>query len=70
MSGAARETIFRNARLATCDPAWEGLGIVEKGCVAAGQGLILYAGPEAELPDALRSAPETSTAKAASSRPA
>ena len=42
--------LFRNARLATLDPAREGLGIVEKGAVAARDGRIVYAGPEADLP--------------------
>ncbi|HYD15464.1 MAG TPA: imidazolonepropionase, partial [Hyphomicrobium sp.] len=51
MPGADR--LFRNARLATLDPAREGLGIVEKGAIAAREGRILYAGPEADLPSAL-----------------
>ena len=40
-------------QLATCDPALgEGpLGLVERGAVAAAQGTVVYAGPEAALPD-------------------
>jgi imidazolonepropionase len=45
--------LFRNARLATMDPARNGLGIVEKGAVAAEDGRIAYAGPEADLPSSL-----------------
>jgi imidazolonepropionase len=56
MAGAER--LFRNARLATLDPAREGLGIVEKGAIAAAGGRILYAGPEADLPAALAGARE------------
>src|SRR5687768_114171 len=42
--------LFRNARLATMDPARDGLGVVEKGAIAAKEGRIAYAGPEADLP--------------------
>ena len=56
MAGAER--VFRNARLATLDPAREGLGIVEKGAIAAAGGRILYAGPEADLPAAFAGARE------------
>jgi imidazolonepropionase len=42
--------LFRNARLATMDPARDGLGIVEDGAVAARDARIAYAGPEADLP--------------------
>ncbi len=58
MAGGSCERIFDNARLVTCDARLPGLGLVEKGCVASGEGRILYAGPEAELPPALRHAPE------------
>ncbi len=57
-AGATGDRIFRNARLVTCDPARAGLGIVEGGAIAARDGRILYAGPEAELPAFLSSAPE------------
>jgi imidazolonepropionase len=45
-----RDTVFRNARLATLDPALPGLGIVEGGAVAVCEGRIAYAGPERDLP--------------------
>ena len=44
------DRLFRNARLATLDPARQGLGVVERGAVAARDGRILFAGPEADLP--------------------
>lgn len=43
------DTIWRNARLATCAGA-EGLGIVEDGAVAARDGRIAWIGPAGELP--------------------
>ncbi|EAB6717978.1 imidazolonepropionase, partial [Salmonella enterica subsp. enterica] len=43
-------TIWRNARLATMTPGAEGIGLVDKGAVAARDGRIVYAGPEADLP--------------------
>jgi imidazolonepropionase len=46
------DQLWRNARLATM--AGEGLGIVEGGAVAARDGRIVFAGPEAELPSHLR----------------
>ena len=42
------DTLWRDVRLATM--AGEGLGIVERGLVAAADGRILYAGPEADAP--------------------
>lgn len=42
--------LWRNARLATLASGREGLGIVERGAVAARDGRIVYAGPESELP--------------------
>ncbi|MBZ9658769.1 imidazolonepropionase [Mesorhizobium sp. ESP-6-4] len=42
--------VWRNARLATMAEGAAGLGIDEKGAVAARDGLILYAGPEADMP--------------------
>ncbi|MER9406023.1 imidazolonepropionase [Mesorhizobium caraganae] len=42
--------LWRNARLATMVEA--GLGIVEKGAIAARDGVIVYAGPEADMPSA------------------
>jgi imidazolonepropionase len=46
--------LWRNARLATLAPHLSGLGIVERGAVAGRDGRIVFAGPEAELPAALR----------------
>jgi imidazolonepropionase len=47
---SGKTTIWRNARLATLDPARPGLGEIEHGAVAARDGKIIFAGPEAELP--------------------
>jgi imidazolonepropionase len=42
--------VWRNARLATMNPKMPGLGIVEHGAVAVdGDGVIAFAGPEAEM---------------------
>ena len=49
------DILWHNARLATLAPARPGLGIVEHGVVAARDGRIVYAGPEANAPkDATR----------------
>jgi imidazolonepropionase len=54
------ETIWLNARLATLADSQPGLGIFEKGAVAARDGRIVFAGGEADLPgDLRRSARET-----------
>lgn len=45
-----RHRIWRNARLATLAGALPGLGIVERGTIVAGEGRILYAGVEADMP--------------------
>ncbi|MBX9456057.1 MAG: imidazolonepropionase [Rhizobium sp.] len=45
-----KTTIWRNARLATLDPAREGLGEIDHGAVIARDGKILFAGAEADLP--------------------
>ena len=50
--------IWTNARLATLDPARPGLGIVERGAVAAQDGRIVFAGPESELSEAPSAAAE------------
>jgi imidazolonepropionase len=42
--------LWRNARLATLAQGQSGLGIVEKGAIAAQHGRILFAGAEADLP--------------------
>ncbi len=44
------DTLWTNCRLATLDPAREGLGIVERGVVAARDGRIVYAGDLADAP--------------------
>ena len=44
------DTIWRNARLAALAPDRPGLGIVERGAVAARAGRIVFAGPQNELP--------------------
>jgi imidazolonepropionase len=44
------DRVWRDARLATLAPEKPGLGLVERGAVAARDGRIVYAGPEAELP--------------------
>lgn len=44
------DALWRNARLATLDPRLPGLGVVERGALAAKDGRIVYAGPEADLP--------------------
>ncbi|WP_432284069.1 imidazolonepropionase [Aminobacter sp. BA135] len=51
---ATSATIWRNARLATLAEAAAGLGIVENGAIAARDGRIVFAGPEADMPQALR----------------
>src|SRR5712691_3916986 len=44
------DTIWLDARLATLAPGQPGLGIVERGAIAAKDGRIAFAGPAAELP--------------------
>jgi imidazolonepropionase len=44
------DTIWLDARLATLSPDRPGLGVVERGAVAAAGGRIAFAGPMAELP--------------------
>ncbi|MDX8481061.1 imidazolonepropionase [Mesorhizobium sp. VK24D] len=51
--------LWRNARLATMAEAAAGLGIVEKGAIAARDGLIVYAGAEADMPAGLAQGAET-----------
>ena len=52
------DRLWRRARLATLAPDQRGLGIVAGGAVACRDGRILYAGPESDLPAALRDAAE------------
>lgn len=51
--------LWRNARLATMAESAAGLGIVEHGAVVSRDGLIVYAGPEADMPAALGKGAET-----------
>jgi imidazolonepropionase len=44
------DTIWLDARLATLAPGRPGLGVIERGAVAAKDGRIAFAGPVAELP--------------------
>jgi imidazolonepropionase len=50
--GEHRARIWRNARLATMAGGAPGLGIVERGAVAARDGRIVFAGPEADFSEA------------------
>jgi imidazolonepropionase len=57
------DTIWLDARLATLTPDRPGLGIVERGAIAAKDGRIAFAGPMAELlGDGMRSIGWCSTA--------
>jgi imidazolonepropionase len=58
-SRAGQVRLWRNARLATMAESAAGLGIVEKGAIAARDGLIVYAGAEADIPAALAQDAET-----------
>ncbi len=48
------DTVWLNARLATLAPTQLELGIIESGAIAAREGRIAFAGPQHELPTALR----------------
>jgi imidazolonepropionase len=48
------DTVWLNARLATLAPTQLGVGIIESGAIAAREGRIAFAGPQHELPTALR----------------
>jgi imidazolonepropionase len=52
-NGKSGLRLWRDARLATMVDGVAGLGIVEKGAVAVRDGLIAYAGAEAEMPASL-----------------
>ncbi|WP_181183611.1 MULTISPECIES: imidazolonepropionase [unclassified Mesorhizobium] len=58
-NGKSGHRVWRNARLATMAEGAAGLGIVEKGVVAARDGLIVYAGPQADMPAATGQGAET-----------
>ncbi len=47
---SAPRRVWRNAVLVTAEAKAQGLGVVERGAVAAESGRIVYAGPEADLP--------------------
>ncbi|WP_027153906.1 imidazolonepropionase [Mesorhizobium sp. WSM2561] len=51
-SRAGEIRLWRNARLATMADSAAGLGIIEDGAIAARDGLIVYAGQEADMPAA------------------
>lgn len=51
-------TLWRNARLATFDPAMQGIGTVENAVIAVRGGRIAFAGPEKDLPSNLAAADE------------
>ncbi len=51
---ARPETIWLNARLATLAAERPGLGVIERGAIAAREGRIAFVGPEADLPAAWR----------------
>lgn len=57
--GLQCERIWRNARLATMAEGRPGLGIIEGGAVGVGNGRIVYAGPENEMPASWRARAET-----------
>ncbi|MFG3756716.1 hypothetical protein ACGE32_30755, partial [Klebsiella pneumoniae] len=44
------DKIWLDARLVTVNPAAAGLGIIERGAIAAKDGRIAYVGPQADLP--------------------
>jgi imidazolonepropionase len=50
--------VFRDARLATMDPARPGIGTIEGGAVAIDGDRIVHAGPEAGIPRAFRDSAE------------
>jgi imidazolonepropionase len=53
---ASGACVWRNARLATFNPALPGIGKIEAGAIAAADGRIGFVGPEGELPPAFRTA--------------
>ncbi|BAV52284.1 imidazolonepropionase [Mesorhizobium loti] len=62
MGGANKKSglrVWRNARLATMADGVAGLGIVEKGAIAARDGVIVYAGAEADMPASAGQGAET-----------
>jgi imidazolonepropionase len=53
------DLLWLDARLATLAPGRPGLGAIEHGALAARDGRIVFAGAQAELPQALRTAAQT-----------
>jgi imidazolonepropionase len=51
--------LWIDARLATLAPDRPGLGVIERGAIAAEDGRIVFAGAESELPAAIRATSET-----------
>ncbi|RWB89431.1 MAG: imidazolonepropionase [Mesorhizobium sp.] len=58
-NGKSGFPLWRNARLATMAEGAAGLGIVERGAIAARDGLIVYAGAEADMPGSFGQGAET-----------
>jgi len=58
-NGKSGHRVWRNARLATMADGVAGLGIVEKGAIAVRDGLIVYAGAEADMPASAGQGAET-----------
>src|SRR5438445_5148586 len=58
-NGKSGLRLWRNARLATMADGAAGLGVVEKGAIAAHDGRIVFAGAEADMPASLRQGAET-----------
>ncbi len=44
--------VIRNARVMTCDPARQGLGIIDRGAIAIADGAIVWIGDDAQAPSA------------------
>ena len=61
------DTIWLDARLATLAPGRSGLGVVDRGAVAAAKGRIAFAGPMTELPTGWDASRTTSTKSASAS---
>lgn len=55
---ATADRLWRNARLATLAAGLPGLGVIERGTIVCRGGRIAYAGPQADLPEALHDAAE------------
>src|SRR5260370_14198062 len=51
--------LWIDARLATLAPDRPGVGVIERGAIAAKDGRIVFVGAESELPSAIRAESET-----------